>query len=50
VTVSQRREKASCRTKGRDGQGGPFDLTRTGDKWTGSGIIGNRRVWFELGQ
>lgn len=33
-----------------NGQGGPFELTRTGDRWVGSGIVGNRRVWLELGQ
>jgi len=32
-----------------DGQGGPFELTRTGDRWAGSGIIGNRRVSIVLG-
>src|SRR5215813_8217526 len=31
-----------------DGQGGPFELTRTGDRWAGSGIIGNRRVSIVL--
>lgn len=33
-----------------DGQSGPFELARTGDKWAGSGIVGNRRVLIELGQ
>jgi hypothetical protein len=33
-----------------NGQQGPFELTRTGDRWAGSGIVGNRRVWLELGQ
>jgi hypothetical protein len=32
-----------------NGQGGPFDLTRTGDRWVGTGIVGNRRVTIELG-
>lgn len=32
-----------------NGQGGPFDLARTGDRWVGSGIVGNRRVAIELG-
>jgi hypothetical protein len=31
------------------GQSGPFELTRTGDRWAGTGIIGNRRVALELG-
>lgn len=33
-----------------NGQGGPFDLTRAGDRWVGSGIVGNRRVTIEFGQ
>jgi hypothetical protein len=33
-----------------NGQGGPFDLTRAGDRWVGSGIVGNRRVAIEFGQ
>jgi hypothetical protein len=32
-----------------NGQGGPFDLTRAGDRWVGTGIVGNRRVAIELG-
>jgi hypothetical protein len=32
-----------------NGQSGPFELTRTGDRWAGTGIIGNRRVALELG-
>ena len=33
-----------------DGQGGPFELARSGDKWAGTGIVGNRRATIELGQ
>lgn len=32
-----------------NGQVGPFDLTRSGDRWAGTGIVGNRRVTIELG-
>lgn len=32
-----------------NGQGGPFDLARSGDRWVGTGIVGNRRVTIELG-
>lgn len=32
-----------------NGQGGPFDLTRSGDRWVGTGMVGNRRVAIELG-
>ena len=32
-----------------NGQSGPFDLTRSGDRWIGTGIVGNRRVVIELG-
>lgn len=33
-----------------NGQGGPFDLARSGDRWVGSGMVGNRRVAIELGR
>jgi len=32
-----------------NGQGGPFDLARSGERWVGTGIVGNRRVAIELG-
>jgi hypothetical protein len=46
LTAAQARGTFDCG----NGQGGPFELTRTGDKWAGTGIIGNRRVSIELGQ
>jgi hypothetical protein len=46
LTTQQARGTFDCG----DGQGGPFELARTGDRWAGSGIIGDRGVWIGLGQ
>jgi hypothetical protein len=46
LTAQDARGKFDCG----NGQGGPFELTRTDSTWTETGIIGNRRVSLELGQ